>query len=57
MNLIAIASHAVAFLLGGGVVFVYLHKHQVAAIAAATRLAQDVADAKVALNVVKAKLP
>jgi hypothetical protein len=48
--LMTILSHAVAFLAGGGGVFVYLHKHQNAAISAATTLATVVADTKVAVN-------
>lgn len=44
--ILSIISHAVAAMIGGGGVFVYLHKHQTAAIAAATTLAADVAVAK-----------
>ena len=54
MLLTTILSHSVAALAGGGVVFVYLHKHQVAAIAAATNLAAAVDSAKADLQTVKA---
>lgn len=52
--MLTLATHSVAFLAGAGAVFVYLHKHQTAAIAAATNLAATVADAKVALSTAKA---
>ena len=42
-----IVSFLLGLALGGGAVFVYLHKHQTAAIATATKLATDVADLKV----------
>jgi hypothetical protein len=51
-----IVTHAIAFLAGGGGVFIYLHKHQTAAIAAATTLASTVADAKSALDAAKSKV-
>ena len=54
MLLTTILSHSVAALAGGGVVFVYLHKHQAAAIAASQSLATAVNDAKADLKVVKA---
>ena len=50
MTLMTITTHVVAALAGGGAVFVYLHKHTTAAIAAAANLAAGVADAKTALN-------
>jgi hypothetical protein len=53
---ITIITHVLAFLAGGGGVFVYLHKHQTAAIAAASTLATGVADAKAAVDAVKAKV-
>ena len=54
MTLMTVLSHAVAALAGGGVVFVYLHKHQAAAIAASTNLAAAVDSAKADLKDVKA---
>jgi len=41
-----IITHVLAFLAGGGGVFVYLHKHQTAAVAAASSLAAEVAKVK-----------
>jgi hypothetical protein len=54
MTLLTIVSHAVAALAGGGTVFVYLHKHQAAAIAASANLAAAVDSAKADLQTVKA---
>lgn len=51
--LLTIATHGLAFLAGGGAVFVYLHKHQTAAVAAANSLAADVAAAKAELTTLK----
>lgn len=51
--ILTIVSHVVAFLLGAGGVFVYLHKHATAAVAAATSLASDVAAVKTAVADVK----
>ena len=45
-----IITHALAFLAGGGGVFVYLHKYQVAAVAAASSLAAEVAKVKADLT-------
>jgi hypothetical protein len=53
---LTIITHALAFLAGGGVVFVYLHKNQTAAVAAATTLAAGVADVKAAVADAKAKV-
>jgi len=52
--LLTITSHAVAFLAGGGAVFVYLHKHQAAAVSMATNLANTVNQAKADLQKAKA---
>lgn len=43
-------------LVGSGAMLAYLHKHQAAAIAAATKIANDVADAKIAAAKVSAKV-
>jgi hypothetical protein len=51
--LTTIVSHAVAFLFGAGGVFIYLHKHTVAAVNLSTKLASDVADVKIAAAAVK----
>jgi hypothetical protein len=53
LNILTIATHAIAFLAGGGVVFVYLHKHTTAAISAANSLAATVAQAKADLQTAK----
>lgn len=50
----SILSLAVAFIAGGGLVFIYLHKQQAAAIATANQLAADVASAKAELVAAKA---
>lgn len=49
---LTIITHVLAFLAGGGGVFMYLHKHQQAAVAAASALASEVA--KVKADVAKA---
>lgn len=48
--MLLIVTHVLAFLFGAGTVFVLLHRHQTAAIAAATTLAADVAAAKAELQ-------
>jgi hypothetical protein len=48
-----IATHAIAFIAGAGGVFIYLHKHQTAAIAAANNLASAVTSAKADLAAAK----
>jgi hypothetical protein len=48
--ILTIISHTVAFLAGGGVVFLYLHKHQLAAVNAASGLAAAVDSAKTELK-------
>lgn len=52
-----IVTHALAFLAGAGGVFVYLHKHQTAAIAAATNLATALNSVKTDTQEAKTKLP
>jgi hypothetical protein len=48
--ILTIVTHALAFLAGGGVVFIYLHKHQLAAVNAASGLASAVDSAKTELK-------
>ena len=47
---LTIISHVVAFMLGGGSVFLLLHKHQLAAVNAASGLASAVDSAKTELK-------
>jgi hypothetical protein len=51
-----IVTHLLAFLAGGGGVFIYLHKHQLAAVNAASGLASAVAEGKTLLTEAKTKL-
>lgn len=53
---LTIITHALAFLAGGGCVFVYLHKNQTSAVAAATNLAAAVNTAKADLAEAKTKV-
>lgn len=53
---LTLATHAIAALFGGGLVFIYLHKHQTKAIAAANNLAVAVSDAKTVLAAAKSKV-
>jgi hypothetical protein len=53
---LTIITHVLAFLAGGGTVFIYLHKHQTQAIAAATSLAGTVAEVKTMAAEVKSKV-
>ena len=54
--ILTIVTHLLAFLVGAGGVFIYLHKNQTAAVAAATNLASGVATVKAAVADVKAKV-
>jgi uncharacterized membrane protein len=48
--IMTVITHVLAFLVGGWTVFMLLHRHQTAAIAAATMLANEVTSVKAELQ-------
>jgi hypothetical protein len=51
--ILTLASHGVAFLLGAGTVFAYLHKHTAAAVNLSQQLAADANKAKAVIAAAK----